>query len=136
MVRIRNENIKTFLRRLALSKFLIKTLRVNETVVNVPNRKIGEAATIPRVWGPHLLNVPLFFWAPFAISGTTVVLLRSGGVRCSIWPLHIHICVRVVQQYQRRCLNVYPTSLIQVEFPRFQQGLSVTGHSIPIFRAA
>ena len=35
-----------------------------------------------------------------------------------------------------RCGNVYSTSLIEVEFVRFQQGVSITGHSILIFLGA
>ena len=67
------------------------------------------------------------FWTPF---GHSVVLLR---VHLAIWPLHIHVRVRIAQQYLRSCLNVYPTSLSQIEFLRFQQGLSVT---VPIFLVA
>ena len=103
--------------------------------VNVPNRTIGEVVTIPCVWSSHPLNLPLFFWTPFAHSGHTVVLLRN-RVRLVIWRLRIHMRVRIAQQYLRRCLNVHSTSLIQVKFLRFQQGLSVTGYAIPIFHAA
>ena len=54
----------------------------------------------------------------------------------SVWPLQIHICVRIALQYLRSCLNIHPTSFIQVEFLRFHQGLCVAGHAVSIFLAA
>ena len=71
-----------------------------------------------RVWGPHTLNLALFFWIPFAYSENSVVLLRS-KVRLAIYLLHIHIRVRIATQYPRRCLNVHPNPLIQVKFLRY-----------------
>ena len=63
-----------------------------------------------------------------------MVLLRR-EVRLAKWSLHIHIRIRIAQQYLRSCLNVYPTSLIQIEFLRFQHDLSVTGNAVKIFLA-
>ena len=79
-------------------------------------------------------NLPILFWSTFAHFGTTVVFF---GVE-SVWPLHIPIRFRNVQKYQRTCLNVHPTSLIQDKFLFFffQQDISVTGHVIPIFLTA
>ena len=54
----------------------------------------------------------------------------------AIWRLHTHIRVRIAEQYLRSCLKVHPTSLIQIEFLGFDQGLSVTGHAVPIFLAS
>ena len=42
----------------------------------------------------------------------------------------------VAQQYLRSCLNVHPTTVIQIEFFRFQQDLSVTDNALRIFIAA
>ena len=55
-----------------------------------------------------------------------MVLLLS-GLCLAIWPLHIHIQVRIVQQYLRKFL---------IEFFRFQKVLSRTGHAVPIFLVA
>ena len=55
--------------------------------VNVPNRTIEKVVTIPRVCGPHSLNLPVRFWT---LSGTIVVLFRS-GVLLAIWPFYIYI---------------------------------------------
>ena len=40
---------------------------------------------------------------------------------------------RNAQQYLGMCINVNPSSLIQIEFLRFQPGLSGTGHVVQIF---
>ena len=55
---------------------------------------------------------------------------HGSGIRLVIWPHHIHIQFRIAQQYLRSCLNVYPNCIIQIEFLRFQQGLSVIGHVV------
>ena len=79
-------------------------------------------------YGKSLLS-PVYEALTF--SETTVVLLRS-GVCLVLWPFHIHIRFWIAQHYLRSCINVYPTSLIQIEFLTFHQGLSVTGHAVPI----
>ena len=103
--------------------------------VNAPNRTICKIVPICRVYCPHPLNLPLFFWSPFTHSSTTVVLLWN-GVHLATWTLHIHIRVRIAIQYPKRCLNVHPNSLILVKIRGFHRDLSITDHVIPIFLAA
>ena len=90
----------------------------------LPNCIIGEDVTIS-------LYLPFLFWTSFAKLFVELPRYCFGGE--SVWPLHIFIRVRIAQQYLRCYLNVHPTSFIQIEFLRFLQSLSVTGHAILIF---
>ena len=63
--------------------------------VNATNRTIGEVVTIPRVWDPHSLNLPLLFstsqlpWYYFEVESiwtfVTFIYITKSGLRNKIY---------------------------------------------------